>query len=766
MINDSSLSTLAAMTAPNVVYQLALKVSGELSVDVTSIIDLTGKGYPVANYRGPDFTLASGYNCHGGNRSQFDNSSNDCSYGDYRHARYAGSAGSYYNAASPGIGGGAVMIEAGTMVLDGPIKANGLDGFYGGAGGSVHLVADQLSGGGNIEAIGADKEISYSHHAGGGGRISLISPDLSAYVGVVSVRGGSFEGDLTDLFVAGAGTFYRQDPNQGYGHLTVDNLARQSLFDSTPMPHANRHMITEALNLGDDQWQITIGTDGWTASNEYAGSGIKGIEVSLNAFVQQAPLYTVLSNTANSLLLSSTDDLATMVGNDLIGVHTFETLTLAAGSSLNFGDDRVVVLDSANSTIAGELSASINAAFFASELAITSGTRYQYHGDLRVGNSFNLDNGSSLVASQITAGSDLVLRNHSVISTHRATIDPKVLYPLSLDIAGQLSIDSTSMIDVMGKGYPAAHHVGPDFARVVSGNCHGGGIIDIQAASISLEGAIKANGEMGLSGGAGGSVHMVTNQLFGNGDIEATGADNIIFSGNHAGGGGRISLISADIAQYTGVMTTQGGSRDSEVSGAGTVYVQDPNQTYGWLSINNAGMLAATASTPIPHINRHTITDVTALADNQWQITIDSDGWTESSQYAGSGITGVEVSLDADDLLAPLYTVLSNSANTLLVATTDDLSGLVGNDLIGVHRFVGLEVIDGASADFGEDRVETVDGTPIVVSARSIVKPSVYFGDIKPLWATLNRRFARRLKYSEDKEIVVHNRVHLTELSN
>ncbi|WP_197484347.1 hypothetical protein, partial [Halioglobus sp. HI00S01] len=37
----------------------------------------------------------------------------------------------------------------------------------------------------------------------------------------------------------------------------------------------------------------------------------------------------------------------------LVGVHTFQTLRVEAGASVNFGDDRVIVIDPVNSVVDG-----------------------------------------------------------------------------------------------------------------------------------------------------------------------------------------------------------------------------------------------------------------------------------------------------------------------------------------------------------------------------------------------------------------------------
>ncbi|WP_156507883.1 hypothetical protein, partial [Halioglobus sp. HI00S01] len=55
------------------------------------------------------------------------------------------------------------------------------------------------------------------------------------------------------------------------------------------------------------------------------------------------PLYLITGNDANSLLIESADDPSVYLGQTLVGVHTFQTLRVEAGASVNFGDDRVIV---------------------------------------------------------------------------------------------------------------------------------------------------------------------------------------------------------------------------------------------------------------------------------------------------------------------------------------------------------------------------------------------------------------------------------------
>ena len=54
-------------------------------------------------------------------------------------------------------------------------------------------------------------------------------------------------------------------------------------------------------------------------------------------------------------LIETPDDLSGYVGRELIGVHTFETLQVKDGASVDFGGDRVLLLDPDQSDLIGEL---------------------------------------------------------------------------------------------------------------------------------------------------------------------------------------------------------------------------------------------------------------------------------------------------------------------------------------------------------------------------------------------------------------------------
>ncbi|MEM7358134.1 MAG: hypothetical protein AAF431_03440, partial [Pseudomonadota bacterium] len=61
----------------------------------------------------------------------------------------------------------------------------------------------------------------------------------------------------------------------------------------------------------------------------------------LDASEDASALYRIEVNTGNSITLNTNDDLSAVVGNELVGVHTFETVIEQNGASLGFGGDDV-----------------------------------------------------------------------------------------------------------------------------------------------------------------------------------------------------------------------------------------------------------------------------------------------------------------------------------------------------------------------------------------------------------------------------------------
>ncbi|MEI6603681.1 MAG: putative Ig domain-containing protein [Verrucomicrobiota bacterium] len=113
---------------------------------------------------------------------------------------------------------------------------------------------------------------------------------------------------------------------------------------------------------------------------------------------------------------------------------------------------------------------------------------------------------------------------------------------------------------------------------------YGGGSVRLAVAgTLTVDGSISAAGQ---TGGAGGSIFLTAATLAGSGSIHADGG-NAINTSSGGGGGGRVALL-ADALSFSGSLTAIGGT-GGPAGGAGTVYTRVTAQTYGQLSLDNAG---------------------------------------------------------------------------------------------------------------------------------------------------------------------------------
>ena len=105
-------------------------------------------------------------------------------------------------------------------------------------------------------------------------------------------------------------------------------------------------------------------------------------------------------------------------------------------------------------------------------------------------------------------------------------------------------------------------------------------------------------------------------------------------------------------------------------------------------------------------MGRHTITAVErGDGADEWIISVANAHWKATDKILDWGIDGIDVDLDTSDETSEHYTIISNSTDTITLVTTDDLSGVIGQELVGVHWFSGISVLGGSSATFGDDNV-------------------------------------------------------------
>jgi len=236
---------------------------------------------------------------------------------------------------------------------------------------------------------------------------------------------------------------------------------------------------------------------------------------------------------------------------------------------------------------------------------------------------------------------NIELLNGAVL-THRETTQTEA-YGIEL-AAWTITVDATSRIDVVGRGYLGGNRaglgeiahtsgfaagaqpgsggsyggLGGDYAgngasvpNPVYGNLanpvdlgsgggawsgaggDGGGRVLVGAINLVVDGAVLANGALSAgtaSGeGSGGSVNLTLRTLSGRGAIRADGGT--LNGGNHVGGGGgRIAVRSLDLATYdASLLTARGGDGYYGDGADGTIFLLGEGETGGELVLNGTG---------------------------------------------------------------------------------------------------------------------------------------------------------------------------------
>ncbi|MFH0730125.1 MAG: Ig-like domain-containing protein, partial [Pseudomonadota bacterium] len=219
-----------------------------VSIDSSSAIDVTGRGYLGGNKAGLGETAhTSGFaagsrrgngGSYGGLGGHYSSAGADDKpnpvYGDLTNPMDLGSGGGAWSGAG-GDGGGRVLINAVNLVLAGKIRANG--GFSSGSasgegsGGSVNLTLRTLSGSGAIQTDGGTTNGS-NHTGGGGGRIAIRHIDVSTFViaGLTAAGGDGYYGD------GAAGTVFLLTEGQANGQLIINGQGANSPYTDLVLP--------------------------------------------------------------------------------------------------------------------------------------------------------------------------------------------------------------------------------------------------------------------------------------------------------------------------------------------------------------------------------------------------------------------------------------------------------------------------------------------------------------------------------------------------
>ena len=206
-------------TDASATYALRLTATTLLSIDSTSSINVTGRGYlPGYTYGNTTDGGAVGDTEADGSGGSYGGlgggGTPNWAYGDYADPNELGSGGS-----RTGSGGGLVRITAGAAEINGSIRTDGTEGYRGtgGSGGGIRLDVGTLSGSGLITANGGG--LGSAFQCGSGGRIAIYADAFDGfdYTTQVTAHGGvnsgSNSGATGTLYVVAAG---------GVGELRID----------------------------------------------------------------------------------------------------------------------------------------------------------------------------------------------------------------------------------------------------------------------------------------------------------------------------------------------------------------------------------------------------------------------------------------------------------------------------------------------------------------------------------------------------------------
>ena len=303
-----------------------------------------------------------------------------------------------------------------------------------------------------------------------------------------------------------------------------------------------------------------------------------------------------------------------------------------------------------------------------------------YSGFYRYDNLTFRRGGNLLMGDRLEVPGTLTLAEHGLLSHYAAT--DSFTSGLYLNL-GALNIDSSSRIDVTGRGYrggrsgynwdpgkTAGNAVGSQSATggshgglgsiyngygvpnplydsltnptdlgsgggnySTTGSGAGGGRVLITAGSISVDGSIVANGAesngSASGSGSGGTVNITTGSLGGSGAIQSNGG-----STGAGGGGGRIAIVhSGSYSLAPDQVTTLGGQGAyGRRGGIGTIFIRDVTQSNGDLVIDGGNLAVDNDTTTIPGT---LIFDSVVLRNNA-RATVDS-GLTVTGQLLLTG---------------------------------------------------------------------------------------------------------------------------------
>ena len=325
--SNSNLSSLDSSTTEE--FSLLVD-AGTIEVKETAAIDTTARGY-VRNRTLGNSAFAGSYTggSHGGYGGYAIGNGRVEVYGN---PYWPVDLGSGSGSASDSDGGGAIHLRAQSLVVDGAVRSDGQGNTsslgVSGAGGSVLLEVNNLSGTGVVSANGGDSPGGHSYASGGGGgRIAVYYDSLSGGFDI-ETQIAAYGGDARNP--GGPGTIYLESIAQnGIGDLIIDNGGVMPQFVTpidSPITGGTIDNVSTSPNASFTDLNASFVAD------SRIGEWVQP-DVNLDYF------YLVQSNTTDTLEViddaNATFSQVADIGDTYRGVLLFDNVTISGNAAVS-----------------------------------------------------------------------------------------------------------------------------------------------------------------------------------------------------------------------------------------------------------------------------------------------------------------------------------------------------------------------------------------------------------------------------------------------
>jgi hypothetical protein len=675
---------------------VSLELTGDLTLQCGGAIDASTRGYSSGaighadGYAPPGVTpSASGAGgSHGGRGAR---AGAGAIYDGVYRPELAGAGGGGATG-SPKRGGGFVQATAGDLRLDGEILALGGPASCtgGSAGGTVALTAASLAGLGRID-VSSPRDLincginSNPFGGGAGGRVAVTVSELAGFDPRTQIasRGGY---DLSRE-AGGPGTVYVQTATAPAGRLYLDNGVENGaavVGPLTELPALGTGTVTTATPEGVDLW-VTPATPlprlwlgAWMALQASDGTSLGAFRV------------VEIDGTGRVRLAGAA---STTSATSFRGEYHFDEVLVAPGAAYTASDPVVI----GRLELAGSIRVPVEG-LTADSIVIRSGaTLVPASGStvkLTATNLLTLEAGAKI---DVTG-----LGYPGGTGSHPAGYAPEGVQTVpwggSGGSHGGQGIHYTAGNPATGETYGSVYFPAFAGAGAAGGNTPGGGIVQLTAGELVLDGEILADGIGGCHGSAGGTIAVSAGLVRGSGQLRADGGSRFLcYLYNGApGGGGRVAF---DVGSFVGFDPTlqvqvRGGILPSwsYTAAPGTLFWKTAADTHGHLHIDQgAPSSTGMPATALPGIGAGVVAETLLAPEFPGTFWLRA---TEAAKTYGRGVAGMWVRIGST-----LYRVRGESLDRKWLLVEGDPATVTAEaPFFGLYRFDSVTLTGGADA--------------------------------------------------------------------